>query len=139
MQQMTLGAFIQSEMKRRSMSIRQFSDFVGVTHPVISKFRYHGIKEKHASRHIGDPSLDFLAKLAKATSVDLCALVGLIHPEVVQKDSAKQILIDQILNQVLIMTPVEVDKTATFILGTLSQRVDEGGDQKQLTSGHERK
>jgi hypothetical protein len=137
MQLLTLGAFIQGEIKRREMSIRQFADFVGVTHPVIAKFRYHGIKPKHGGRHIGDPSLDFLAKLSKATHVDLCALVGLIHPEVVQIDAERQILIDQILNNVLSMTPGEVDKTATYIIGTLAQRIDKGGDQKQLPSGKE--
>lgn len=136
-QELTLGEFIQTEMKTRKMSIRKFAELVDVSHKVVAKFRYHGINPLYNKRPVGDPSLDFLAKLAKATSVDLCALVGLIHPEVVQIDPARQILIDQIMNQVLIMTPSEVDQTATYIVGTLAQRVDKGSDQKQLPAGKE--
>lgn len=137
MKQLTLGEFIQSEMKTRRLSIRKFAELVGVSHKVVAKFRYHGINPIYNKRPVGEPSLDFLAKLARATSVDLCALVGLIHSEVVQKDADRQILLDQIMNQVRVMTPDLVEQTATYIVGVLAQRIDKGNDQKQLPSGKE--
>lgn len=80
MDKLTLGAFIQGEIRRRHISITKFAEEVGVSHPIISKFRWHGIKKKFGGKPVGEPSLDFLAKLAKATSVDLCTLVGIIYP-----------------------------------------------------------
>jgi len=85
----TLGKFILDEMHIRNMSMRKFADYVGVSHPTISRLVN------------GDdppiPSLDFLAKLASATKIDPCALFELIFPDLaVDLDPDARILATQI-------------------------------------------
>lgn len=69
-----LADFINEEMKRRDMSIRQFADFLGVTHPTVSKI----IDPRDPKR----PSLEFLIKLADVTQSDIRDLVAMVAPEV---------------------------------------------------------
>jgi transcriptional regulator with XRE-family HTH domain len=74
--QTTLGEFINQEMRKRDMSVREFADFIGVTHPTILKFRDHGQTE-----HVGNPSIDFLIKLARQTNTNLTVLLALAFPD----------------------------------------------------------
>ena len=69
-----LGEFIEQEIHKRQMSAREFAEFIGVTHPTIIKFREHGKKE------VGNPSIDFLIKLAQATNTSLVALLAMSFP-----------------------------------------------------------
>lgn len=124
MQQLTLGAFIQAEIKRRSLSIRQFADLVGVTHPIIAKFKYHGIKEKHGGRSIGEPSLDFLAKLAIATGTDLCTLVALIHPDATIADPRAGLMNARIAK----LTPDKLKIFDAFLEGLMFDHFDGSSD-----------
>ena len=71
----TLGTFIDQEIRKRQMSVREFAEFVGVTHPTIIKFREHG------TRDVGNPSIDFLIKLARKTDTSLVALLALAFPD----------------------------------------------------------
>ena len=125
MKQQTLGEFIQAEMKMRRMSIRSFAELVGVSHKIIGKFRYHGINPIYNKRPVGEPSLDFLAKLAKATSVDLAALVALIHPDVTNISPGDKILADQINA----LPPEFKDQVGIFIMGLFANRIDKGGKE----------
>lgn len=67
-----LGDFIATELRQRNMSARQFAEYVGVTHPTITKAMYSEPPE---------PSLEFLTKLALATHIDLCTIVALVKPD----------------------------------------------------------
>ncbi len=71
----TLGEFIDQEIRKRQMSVREFAEFIGVTHPTIMKFREHGKKD------VGNPSIDFLIKLAQRTDTNLVALLAMAFPE----------------------------------------------------------
>jgi transcriptional regulator with XRE-family HTH domain len=73
--EITLGAFIDQEIRKRQMSVREFAEFVGVTHPTIMKFREHGTKD------VGNPSMEFLIKLAQKTNTNLVALLALAFPD----------------------------------------------------------
>jgi transcriptional regulator with XRE-family HTH domain len=71
----TLGDFLDQELHKRQMSVREFAEYVGVTHPTIIKFREHGKKD------VGNPSIDFLVKLAQKTDTNLVALLAMSFPE----------------------------------------------------------
>jgi transcriptional regulator with XRE-family HTH domain len=71
----TLGEFIDQEIRKRQMSVREFAEFVGVTHPTILKFREHGKQD------VGTPSIEFLIKLAKVTNTSLIALLAMAFPD----------------------------------------------------------
>jgi transcriptional regulator with XRE-family HTH domain len=79
-----LGEFILEEMRRRGMSAREFADLVGVAHTIVNKFLNHGISEMYGDRKVGQPSLDFLEKLSRATNTDICYLISLVAPEAVR-------------------------------------------------------
>lgn len=66
--------FIKDEMDKRQMSNREFGDLVGVSHTTIGR----AIDETKPS----EPTLDFLAKLAKGTNRDLLSLVEIAYPDV---------------------------------------------------------
>lgn len=95
----TLGQFIEQEMRQRDMSVREFAEFVGVSHPTIVKFREHGIQD-----NAGTPSMEFLVKLARKTNTSLVALLSMAFP-----DAASLLEIDP----------------ATFILSQRIQRLPE--------------
>lgn len=94
----TLGGFIHAEMVRRDMSAREFAEFVGVTNSVINKFLNHGLSKTYAGKPVGDPSVDFLVKLARATHTDICTLMALIAPDVTARKAEAEIIADRILN-----------------------------------------
>ena len=74
----SLGDFIDQEIHKRQMSVREFAEFVGVTHPTILKFREHGKKE------VGSPSIEFLIMLAHTTNTSLVALLAMAFPDAAQ-------------------------------------------------------
>jgi transcriptional regulator with XRE-family HTH domain len=86
----TLGEFLQAELERRDMSIREFARFVGVNHQTIAKFLDYGSKE------VGYPSADFLLKLMKATGLDGAAMMALLDPTVAPLDPQTLILAERI-------------------------------------------
>lgn len=94
----TLGEFILDEIRNRHTSARDFADLVGVSHTVINKFMNHGLEDSYAGKPIGDPSLEFLVKLAKATQVDVRTLITLVYPEIGEVDPSNLILAERINN-----------------------------------------
>ena len=71
----SLGEFLDQEIRKRQMSVREFAEFVGVTHPTIIKFREHGKAD------VGSPSIEFLIKLAQKTDTSLVALLAMAFPD----------------------------------------------------------
>jgi transcriptional regulator with XRE-family HTH domain len=124
MEQLTLGKYIQDEMKHRDMSIRQFAELVGVTHKVIAKFRHHGIDETYNKRPVGDPSLEFLAKLAKATSIDICGLVALVYPNHTVADPRAAVTNTRISQ----LSPEKIEILDTFLNGLMFDHFDSSGN-----------
>lgn len=74
-QEKTFGDFILMEMRKRDMSARAFARFVGVDSKTINKFLDYGTKD------VGQPSVEFLSKLALATHTDPCVLLAMVIPE----------------------------------------------------------
>lgn len=109
----TLGEFIESELNKRQMSAREFADFVGVSNAVINKFRNHGINDMFANKPIGEPSVSFLAKLARATSTDICALMALIVPEATFIDPGARLIAQHIAR----LPPEQREVVDTFLEG----------------------
>jgi transcriptional regulator with XRE-family HTH domain len=72
----TLGDFLLSEINRRDMSIREFARFIGVNHQTVNKFMDYGTKD------VGQPSVEFLIKLARGTNTHIGYIMSLIEPEV---------------------------------------------------------
>ena len=71
--------FLNAEMKNRDMSMRQFAEFVGVPGSVITRIMDQNSPTK--------PTVDTLAKIAIATSVDIRYIVGLVAPNGIQNVS----------------------------------------------------
>jgi transcriptional regulator with XRE-family HTH domain len=76
MKTVTLGEFLLKEINRRDMSIREFARFVNVNHQTINKFLDYGTKD------VGNPSVEFLIKLARATNTHIGYIMSLIEPDV---------------------------------------------------------
>lgn len=70
----TFGNFLLAEMNKRNMSAREFSRFIGVSHATINKFLDYGVKD------VGDPSVEFLFKLAEATNTHIGTVMALLRP-----------------------------------------------------------
>lgn len=83
----TFGDFLQEEIDKRHQSLREFADMVGVTHQTISKFLDYGKKD------VGYPSMDFLAKVSKATNTDIRTIVSLVLPEAVITQSVDAVVL----------------------------------------------
>lgn len=82
-----LREFLIQEMHRRDMSGREFARMVGVANSTIVRFTAEEYKKEKPA-----PSLDFLAKLSKATRVDLCILVAYVHPDLTSTDAQTAII-----------------------------------------------
>lgn len=68
----TISEFIKQDMERRGMSLREYADLIGSTHPTVSKY-------------INEPQhnvqWDFLVRLSRATSTDIGTLARIAAPE----------------------------------------------------------
>lgn len=73
---LTIAEFIKQDMKQRGMSIREYADFIGSTHPTVSKYIEGG-------NHI---QWGFLVSLSRATHVDIGTLARYAAPEVAFED-----------------------------------------------------
>lgn len=80
----SLREFILEDMRRRGMSGREYADFVGVANSTIVRAT--------AERKPPPPSIDFLAKLAKATHVDICILVAFVYPALTNTSAQNSII-----------------------------------------------
>lgn len=68
-----LQAFVLSEIRRRQISAREFADLVGVTHATINKC---------VNAAAGNPSIELLLRLSKATETDLMSIIALAFPAI---------------------------------------------------------
>jgi transcriptional regulator with XRE-family HTH domain len=117
---LTFQEYLIREMQQRKMSARAFAEFIGVSHTLINKLT--------DTRKPVEPTLDFLSKLAKATSVDVIYLIevaypGLIEPE---REISPQILS---IAQKIEKLPVGLqDAIAHLINESLGEKSDASAD-----------
>ncbi|GEM_PF-4203641 len=84
---MTLEEFINSEIKKRSMSMREFAKYIGVAPSTISQFLSNDERKV---------SIDFLVKLSEGTNTDLATIVAMVYPERTGIDAETRILAERI-------------------------------------------
>lgn len=84
-----LGEFLQEQIRRRGLTIREFARLCGVNHSVISKAL--AVKEPTT------PKVETLAKIAQATGVDLFTLVALVAPDATDIDAEARIYANEIV------------------------------------------
>jgi transcriptional regulator with XRE-family HTH domain len=85
---MEFNDFIELEMKKRDMSIREFSRFVGLSHSAVSKY-LNNPQEKNIS-------IEFMVRVARATDTDLTSIVAMVYPEQTTINPEVQILAERI-------------------------------------------
>jgi len=85
---MTLAEFIESEIKKRDMSIREFSRMAGLSHSTVSQYL-----NEPDSRKV---SIEFLVKISVATNTDLSSIVAMVYPELTSIDPESRIMAEQI-------------------------------------------
>lgn len=121
-----LRQFILEQMNQRDMSARQFADLVGVSNNTISRF------VDQTERDPGNPSAEFLLKLAKATNTNPITVFGLAYPEL--QAGAKEVTGQDFDTILLIerfnkLPPHLQDAIRTIILQTV-----EGREPKQVVN-----
>lgn len=85
-----LGEFLQDQIRKRGLTLREFAKMCDVTHSVISK----ALSEKDPTT----PRVETLAKIASATGVDLFTLVALIAPDATDIDVDARIYANEIVS-----------------------------------------
>lgn len=85
---MKFNEFIELEMKKRDMSIREFSRFVGLSHSAVSKY-LNNPQEKNIS-------IEFMVKVSEGTNTDLTSIVAMVYPEQTTINPEVQILAERI-------------------------------------------
>lgn len=109
-----LTEFINEEMRKRNMSMREFAAFMGTTHASISRAL--------ARDEDTLPTLEFLVKLAQATKVDICTIVALVVPDASRLD-AEVLLLAQAIAK---LPPDKQALVDDMILGMTMKRGDGG-------------
>lgn len=109
----TLREFIEREMTVRGMSTHEFADFVNTSQSTIVRAM--------SFEDAPEPKLDFLAKLAVATGVDIGALVSLVKPEASKISPDARLLAERIEQ----LSPQDREFLDTYILGLALKRANE--------------
>lgn len=86
MSETPLSKFVWLEIVNRRLSQREFADLVGVSHTTIGRI---------VRGEVADPTLDFLVKLSKATSTDICALIAIIRPDAFQSGANTRLVAER--------------------------------------------
>lgn len=87
---MTFSEFIEAEIKKRSMSIREFSRFVGISHSAISKYLSNPDET--------NISIEFMVRVSEATKTDLASIVAMVYPDLTTVNPDIRVLAERIAN-----------------------------------------
>ena len=111
---LTLKEFIEQEMRRREMTMRQFAEFIGVSHATISRTL--------SPQEPTEPSIDVLVKLAKATGVSVSSLIALVRPDAddININPRARVLAERIAN----LPDTKREIAETYLLGILLKEDD---------------
>ena len=102
---MALAEFIESEIKKRDMSIREFSKVAGLSHTTISQYLSNPDERS--------VSIEFLVKIAQATNTDLASIVGMVYPEQTTINAEARILAERITQ----LPPHQYEMIESLLLG----------------------
>lgn len=120
---MTLNNFIEDEMKKRDMSIREFSKLIGLSHSTISKFL-----NNPDTRNV---SIEFLVKLAEGTNTDLASIVAMVYPEHTSINAQSRILAERIAQ----LPPAQYEMIESLLLGFGIKAGNGGIENTELLDG----
>jgi transcriptional regulator with XRE-family HTH domain len=84
---LTLATWLNEELKKRDMSIREFSRASKIGHTTLNNIV--NIPEHY-------PSVDTLVRLARFTRTDVCSLLTMLAPDVSQLDAGTAVLAQRI-------------------------------------------
>lgn len=98
--------FLDTEMQKREMSMRQFAEFIDVAATTVTRMMDQAEPKK--------PGLDVLIKISKATHVSLPALVAMAYPDV--SEATKLSASAQVLAQQIEELP---DRTKEIVLALI--------------------
>lgn len=116
----TLSDFIKDEIKRSGLSQRAFADKVGVTHATIDKW------VNETGKDPGNPRMDFLIQLAKATNTNVVVLLALAYPEIKDGVSALSKLNPNSIRRYQIIE--QMPQEARDIIDTIIARYGHSGE-----------
>ena len=110
----SLGALLRAEMKKRSMSLRDFARFTGVSHPTISKI-------------VSDPNYaqlvraQTLRKLSQALNIDVKTLERTAKQKLLADDDANVRLLIEMIKS---LPPQQREMIDTLLRGFAQQNAD---------------
>lgn len=113
----SLITFIQEELDRRDWTQAKLAQEMKVRHTTIRNIMKRKLVEY--------PTTDTFAKLAKATHIDLCSIIALIHPDATNINAEAAI----IANRVAQLPPDRLELFDDFILWLSSQKGSDGGNK----------
>lgn len=103
--QMTLDEFIETEMKKRGMSLREFAKLTDISPSAISKY-LNSASERNVS-------IEFLVKLSRGTGIDLASIIAIVYPDDTEIDAQARIWGQRIAE----LSEEDQDAIDSFILG----------------------
>ena len=101
-----LADFVNEEMQRRNMTLREFAKLTGVSHSSL-----HRITQEREQYH---PGWDIVVKLAKGTNTDIRTLAAIIAPDAVTGQDASAIVLVERIKR---LTPEQQEIIDGFIAG----------------------
>lgn len=107
MAERTLADWLNEEIQKRHMSIREFSRASGVGHTTLNRMLAPDTAE------VEYPSMDTLVKLSRFTKLDLCTLVAMVSPEDTEIDAEARIIAERIAQ----LSPDKQAIVDAYILG----------------------
>ena len=102
---MTLDEFIETEMKKRGMSLREFAKLTDISPSAISKY-LNSASERNVS-------IEFLVKLSRGTGIDLASIIAIVYPDDTEIDAQARIWGQRIAE----LSEEDQDAIDSFILG----------------------
>lgn len=106
---MDFKAFIESEMRQRRMSQREFAEYVGISHQTINRI---------VAGDAPEPSLSVLVRLARKTHTDLCSLIALLYPDESRGNARARIIAERIAQ----LTPAQQQIIDNVLIGITSSQ-----------------
>lgn len=106
---MTFAEFLQQEMRRRDLSVRQFAEVIGIDHSTLSKLMRF---EKPPT-----PSTETLIAVSKATGVSLTTLIALAFPDLKNIEVTANVLM--LAERIERLPPDKRDLIDSLIMGML--------------------
>lgn len=102
----SLADFVNEEMRRRNVTMREFAKITGISHSTLSRIA--------TERENYQPKWEVIVRLAKGTNTDIRTLAAIIAPEAVTGQDASAIVLAERIKR---LTPEQQEIIDGFIAG----------------------